>query len=292
MSKERKGIILAGGTGSRLFPLTSAISKQLLPVYDKPMIYYPLTTLMLSGIRNILIISTPHDKPLFEKLLGNGEDWGIIIKYEVQPNPDGLAQAFIIGEKFIGDSNCALILGDNLFYGENLVKKLENAYFRNTSTLFAYQVNDPSRYGVVSFDSKKNALNIEEKPSNPKSNYAITGLYFYENSVIELAKSLSPSSRGELEITDINNYFLRQKMLNVEVLGRGMAWLDTGTFDSLQEASSFIRTLEHRQGLQVGSPEEIAWRKKWISDEHLSKLATIQISSNYGKYLLKLLNSN
>ena len=247
---------------------------------------------MLSGIRNILIISTPHDKPLFEKLLGNGEDWGIIIKYEVQPNPDGLAQAFIIGEKFIGDSNCALILGDNLFYGENLVKKLENAYFRNTSTLFAYQVNDPSRYGVVSFDSKKNALNIEEKPSNPKSNYAITGLYFYENSVIELAKSLSPSSRGELEITDINNYFLRQKMLNVEVLGRGMAWLDTGTFDSLQEASSFIRTLEHRQGLQVGSPEEIAWRKKWISDEHLSKLATIQISSNYGKYLLKLLNSN
>ncbi len=290
MPKERKGIILAGGTGSRLFPLTAAISKQLLPVYDKPMIYYPLTTLMLSGIRNILIISTPHDKPLFEKLLGNGEDWGISISYEIQPNPDGLAQAFIIGERFIGDSSCALILGDNLFYGENLVKKLENAYCQDTSTLFAYQVNDPSRYGVVSFDNNQSALDIEEKPSKPKSNYAITGLYFYENSVIELAKSLSPSSRGELEITDINNYFLGQKKLNVEVLGRGMAWLDTGTFDSLQEASSFIRTLEHRQGLQVGSPEEIAWRKKWISDEHLEKLATIQMSSNYGQYLLKLLN--
>lgn len=292
MTKNRKGIILAGGTGSRLFPLTAAISKQLLPVYDKPMIYYPLTTLMLSGIRDILIISTPHDQPLFEKLLGNGEKWGISIKYEIQPSPDGLAQAFIIGEKFIGDSSCALVLGDNLFYGENLVKKLENAYSRDVSTLFAYQVNDPSRYGVISFDDDNNALTIEEKPLKPKSNYAITGLYFYENSVVDLAKSLSPSTRGELEITDVNNYFLKQKRLNVEVLGRGMAWLDTGTFESLQEAGSFIKTLEHRQGLQVGSPEEIAWRKKWISNTKLEELASEQLKSNYGQYLLKLLKKS
>ena len=291
MSKERKGIILAGGTGTRLYPLTAAVSKQLLPVYDKPMIYYPLSTLMLSGIRDILIISTPHDQPLFKKLLGDGNKLGISIKYEIQEKPEGLAQAFIIGEKFIGSSDCALILGDNLFYGENLVKKLGNANNRDISTLFAYQVNDPSRYGVVAFNKQNKALNIEEKPSEPKSNFAITGLYFYENSVIEVAKSLLPSSRDELEITDVNNYFLNQKRLAVEVLGRGMAWIDTGTFDSLLEAGTFIKTLEQRQGLQVGSPEEIAWRKKWIDNEDFIKLGESQFTSNYGKYLIKLLKN-
>ena len=291
MSKERKGIILAGGTGTRLYPLTAAVSKQLLPVYDKPMIYYPLSTLMLSGIRDILIISTPHDQPLFKKLLGDGNKLGISIKYEIQEKPEGLAQAFIIGEKFIGSSDCALILGDNLFYGENLVKKLGNANNRDISTLFAYQVNDPSRYGVVAFNKQNKALNIEEKPSEPKSNFAITGLYFYENSVIEVAKSLLPSSRDELEITDVNNYFLNQKRLAVEVLGRGMAWIDTGTFDSLLEAGTFIKTLEQRQGLQVGSPEEIAWRKKWIDNEDFRKLGESQFTSNYGKYLIKLLKN-
>lgn len=289
MSSERKGIILAGGTGSRLFPLTMALSKQLLPVYDKPMIYYPLSTLMLSNIRNILIITTPHDQELFKRLLGDGKEWGISISYEIQPSPDGLAQAFIIGQKFIGDSKCALILGDNLFYGENLINKLESASSSENSTLFAYQVNDPERYGVVSFDKYKNVIDIQEKPLSPKSDYAITGLYYYENSVIEVAKSLKPSKRGELEITDINNYYLKEKRLKVEVLGRGMAWLDTGTFDSLQEAGSFIKTLEHRQGLKVGSPEEISWRKKWIDNAQLEKLASNQIKSNYGDFLFKLL---
>ena len=292
MCISRKGIILAGGNGTRLSPLTSAISKQLIPIYDKPMIYYPISTLMLTGIRDILIISTPRDLDTFKRLLGNGANWGISITYKVQPSPDGLAQAFILGEKFLNGESAALILGDNLFYGSNLISQLQKANANmNNATLFAYPVSDPQRYGVVEFDKQFKVLNIEEKPQKPSSKYAITGLYFYDNSVVELAKILKPSSRGELEITDLNNIYLKEKKLNVEIFGRGIAWLDTGTFDSLQEAGNFIRTLEHRQGLKVGCPEEVAWRMGWISDKELENLANPLLKSSYGNYLISLISN-
>lgn len=285
----RKGIILAGGSGTRLHPVTTSVSKQLLPIYDKPMIYYPLSTLMHAGIRDILIISTPDDTPRFEALLGDGHRWGLNLHYAVQPSPDGLAQAFIIGREFVDNDNVALVLGDNVFYGHGLPELLGSANQRvSGATVFAYHVSDPKRFGVVEFDSMQRAISIEEKPTSPKSNYAVTGLYFYDNQVLDIAASLTPSSRGELEITDVNGAYLDQGALNVELMGRGYAWLDTGTHDSLLDASSFIATLQKRQGLQVACPEEIAHGKGWIDDEALVKLATPYLKSNYGQYLMGL----
>lgn len=288
---KRKGIILAGGKGTRLYPITNVVSKQLLPIYDKPMIYYPLTTLMLSGIKEILIITNEKDKMLFNDLLGNGEKFGISIDYKVQKKPDGIAQAFLIADKFIENKPVTLILGDNIFYGKGLVNLLEKSNKNNNATIFAYPVKDPERYGVVEFNKNFKVLSIQEKPKSPKSNHAITGLYFYDETIVEKAKSIKPSKRGELEISDINNLYLKEDSLNVELFGRGMAWLDTGTFDSLNEASNYIRALEKRQGLKIGSPEEVAWRKGWIKDSQLKELGNALKSSSYGKYLLELLKN-
>ena len=284
-----KGIILAGGTGSRLHPITQGISKQLTPVYDKPMIYYPLSTLMLAGIRDILIITTPTDQEQFQRLLGDGSRFGFNLEYKVQPSPDGLAQAFILGADFIGNDPVALVLGDNIFYGPGLGTQLATYEQKDGATVFAYQVADPRAYGVVEFDENFNALSIEEKPENPKSDYAIPGLYFYDSKVVEYARQIKPSPRGELEITDLNRVYLEQGKLKVEVLPRGTAWLDTGTFDSLADATNFIRTVQSRQGLSVGCPEEIAWRHGWLSDEQLRDIATPLVKSGYGSYLLGLL---
>lgn len=291
MSSSRKGIILAGGAGTRLYPVTQAVSKQLVPVYDKPMIYYPLATLMLAGIQDVLIISTPHDLPRFEQLLEDGSRWGINLHYAEQPRPEGLAQAFIIGRDFVGNDPSCLILGDNIFYGRGLQGMLHSAVEREAgASVFAYWVKDPERYGVVDFDDERRALSIKEKPEHPASNYAVTGLYFYDNQVLDIAASLEPSDRGELEITDVNRQYLEQKHLHVEHMGRGMAWLDTGTHSSLLQAANFVQTIEDRQGLKIACPEEIAWRKGWISSSDVEQIGQSMDNNNYGRYLLNLLD--
>lgn len=293
MGLLRKGIILAGGSGTRLYPATLSVSKQLLPVYDKPMIYYPLTSLMMAGMRDVLIISTPQDTPRFEQLLGNGSQWGMNLSYCVQPSPDGLAQAFILGEQHVGNNPSALILGDNLYYGHNFASLLKRADAqRSGASVFAYHVKDPERYGVVEFDVTGKALSIEEKPAKPKSRYAVTGLYFYDNQVVDIAKNIKPSPRGELEITDVNKVYLEQGQLNVEIMGRGYAWLDTGTHDSLIEAAQFIQTIEHRQGFKVACPEEIAYRNGWVDAEALEALAQPYLKTGYGQYLMDLLKGD